>query len=435
MSDGSIVAADSVSGLGSSVLGTLGPLAAFAAVGATTASLISDIGAIAEGSQTKLSNFTAAALAIPTGGLSFLDFGGISDLFGGGREDPFRDARNQLAGFIDELQETTGFDLSFDFVVDGFSEITLGLKELRAELDGIIPIGFAEDFVTPLEDGQLAINEFSLELLRLGEDTVNLLPTFEGIGTTIAASFGLAGEELAAFGQQFGILLGVNLQDELGLNELQLLFQQAGLSAEEFGKALEDAFFRGDITAREFLNAQQSTEDLFAQGIPGAVGATDAAFANLVTGGLESGQRAMDAFGDLAAEAIEKGITSLDELRADLIASGANADEVAKLFEGLSAAGIETIEQLAQIDLPQAAQLITNLEDIGFGFQTMGEEIEHARELLQRFREETSRPIVQQVEVNYRITGDKEAIDAGLTNSLIDDSGVITWTGQQPEAA
>lgn len=362
----------------------------------------------------------------------------LGDLFGG-REDPFRDARNSFESFISDLEESTGFDLGFDFDIGGFQEVIKTSNEVK-EIFGET----FENFTTQLDDGTFAVNQFSIEMAELGQTADReLVATFDGIGTSIAASMGLAGEELAQFGQQFGQLLAVNLEDPLGLNRLQLLFQQAGLSAEELGAAIEDAYFRGDISAGEFLNAQSKTENLFEQGIPGAVGATDAAFANLVTGGLSSGQEAMDAFGDLAVEATEKGITSFAELSASLIESGASVTDVNLLFEQLAANGITTIEALKEISLPQAAEMIADLEQVGFGFQEIGDQITTARELLQQFRAETTQPITQRVNVEFAVTGDQAAIDAGLTNPLPGNPGdgppsgrvffnLSNFSGEQP---
>jgi hypothetical protein len=205
----------------------------------------------------------------------------------------------------------------------------------------------------------------------------NMLPGFFGPGQALTSMFG--GE--IPKGQLARILSsnmsGFGAGDENALNNLQMLLQAIGVSAEQMGKALEDGFMAGEMSAREFLAFSNEVNDVYQQGIPGAVGATNQAFQNLVDGGLQNGRVAWDSLGDIAAEAMEKGITSLEQLRDDLIAGGADVAEVDKLFQSLSQNGITSLEQLADLNSTQVAQLIVNLEDLGFAFQEPVEQVQN----------------------------------------------------------
>lgn len=388
--------------LGASVGSAFGPVGAL--IGEQLGDAIGEqIGEIGTSTRDTLQGI-GGLLFGPTG---FAIGDAIGNLFGG-REDPFRDARIGLRDFLAEAEEAAGTDFFGDFRIEGFSEVVKSLEEVQQIFGDTF-----EDFTTELEDGSFLVNEFSAELGELGL-TANreLLGTFEGIGTAIASIFEDSEGSIAAFGQQFGTLLGVNLIDELGLNELQLVLEQAGFSAESFSAALEQAFFTGELSAGQFLNASQSAADLFEQGIPGAVGAVDAAFANLVSGGLSSGQQALDALGDIGAEALDLNVQSTEELGNALVKAGVDAESVTQLLQALTNAGITTTEALANVDLTQAAQIIANLESIGFGFQEVSDEITTARDLLDQFRREASNPIRTRIVVDVEVNDPEDGLGA-----------------------
>lgn len=184
------------------------------------------------------------------------------------------------------------------------------------------------------------------------------------------------------------------------LNDLQLLFQSMGLSAEQVAEQLEQAFLTGDLGAEQFLGSLTATRDLFTQGIPGAIGATDQAFQNLVSGGLQSGRQAFDALGDIASEAGEKGIDSFSALRADLIASGKSVTEVDKLLQALASNGINSIEELRNISVEQTAGVVSALNNLSFGFQEITEDVNQLKKQLDEIKSK-SVDIEFNVKTNY----------------------------------
>ena len=201
---------------------------------------------------------------------------------------------------------------------------------------------------------------------------------FAGIGDAFAAMFE---DSFEGFGGQLANIFAGNLED---LNNLQIMLKMTGVSAEDLQAAIEQAYLMGDVTAGEFLRASRGIQDVYADGIPGAIGATGEAMQNLITGGLESGAIAFDALGDIAAEAAEKGIENLDQLRADLIASGHSVESVDQLFQALADNGISSIEDLADISVEQTAGVVDALEKMGFAFD---EPVEKADALLKTLQE------------------------------------------------
>jgi hypothetical protein len=214
-------------------------------------------------------------------------------------------------------------------------------------------------------------------------------PGFAGVGAGLNA---LTGAGLPD--GQMGSILSTNAFDDL--NNLQMLLQALNVSAQDLQASLDNLYLGGDMSAKEFLAASKDVEDVYTQGIPGAIGATAEALDNLTAGGLASGRLAWDAFGDMAAEATEKGITSLEGLRADLIASGKPIEEVDKLMQAFANNGIKSLEELQNISLQQSAQLVSSLEDMGYAFEKPTEE---AKELYEVIKEIQS---IKDIETEYK---------------------------------
>lgn len=333
----------------------------------------------------------------------------LRNVFNGGSSEDYREVSQQAAGdvaalFLKEygpVAEAAGRVIAEEIVgslFDAFGGRTNAAANLRADLsaflnDAIKDIKFKSDIlfegefkiprgrdafdpITSELTGELTTAaEIALKNLQIPPELVN---TFNDIGTALALALGEGQDGLDEVINQFGTLLALNFQNVQGLNELQIILQSAGLSAEQLGEALETAFLNGDIGAGQFLSSLAQVEDLFTQGIPAAIGATDIAFDNLGNA-LESGRVGFDALGDIAAEAAEKGIKSFDELRSDLINSGKSVKDVDLLFQSLATNGIGSIEELQNITVRQTAGVINSLEQSGFAFNKVTENVEQLR--------------------------------------------------------
>lgn len=220
--------------------------------------------------------------------------------------------------------------------------------------------------------------------LNIGGSIRNVAPFEEGsYRGTPAEGFGGPGNALAKIlaetgvsAKEFSNILSNNLGGSL--NNLQMLMQKAGVTAEEMGEALKTLYLDGELGAKDFIKQSREIENLFQQGIPGAVGAVDEAFNNLVEGGMQSGRIAMDSLGDIAAEALERGFSSLEEIQQMLIESGASIEDVNRFMQALGQEGISSLEDLQNITLEQTAALVSRLQDMGFAFEAP---IEGAKEL------------------------------------------------------
>ena len=249
----------------------------------------------------------------------------------------------------------------------------------------------------------------------------NLENTFDGLGKTFAQIFELD-PKLAS---QFGDILAFNFQDSEGLNELQLAMTQAGLSAEDIGKKLEDSFIKGNLSAKEFLTSLNSSRELMQAGIPAAIGAVDIAFKNLTSKGLQDGLHAMDSLKDLAVEAGEAGATSIDALRNKLIASGQSSEEVNKLMQSLQAAGVTTLDQLKNLSAEDTAKVVSNLEDLGFGFKKVNEDIFAATKNLENFIGKANAEVVTNWVINVKQKGDTIPTDLNTQITAAATGGIF----------
>lgn len=271
-----------------------------------------------------------------------------------------------------------------------------------------------------LEGGRDAFNPFVNEAGQIttavGEQfellSGDIQQTFANLAPALQSVFGLDALNLGQITEMFAVNFGGLTNN---LNDLQLLFQSMGLSIEQIEEQLQNAFLTGDLTAEAFTSSLGQTRDLFAQGIPNAIGATDLAFQNLVSGGLQSGRQAFDALGDIASEAGEKGITTFTALRSDLLASGKSVSEVDKLLQALANNGIDSIEELKNISVEQTAGVVSSLNNMAFGFEAITADVKNLADEVEKIKS-------KKVDIEFNVKTNYD----GNTQALLNN----TTTGQ-----
>lgn len=274
------------------------------------------------------------------------------------------------------------------FGEDIASAIGFGGKSARAQAIDAVDAFFEdlldENRVSLVIDGQLqeirdiAENDIGSFFEDLDISTAQGLEQFGGfqsIGNAISLLTGTFDE----VGSDFGAVLGNAVGGSL--NNLQLLLQQLNISQEDLAKGIEEAWLNGDISASQFLETGRDIENIYTQGIPDGLGLTDKAFQNLIESG-GAGRQVIDALGDAAVEAEEKGISTLEGLRDDLIASGQDAEKVNKLFDALANAGITSLEQLKEVGTSTSAAIGAELEQTGNFFSDIKSELEETKRQL-----------------------------------------------------
>lgn len=202
---------------------------------------------------------------------------------------------------------------------------------------------------------------------------------FQGVGAAFEGLLGIAGD--------LGVNVGSVLANNLGgsLNNLQILMQSVGVSAEEMGTQIITAFEQGQLSALDAQNALNAVAQVTAQGIPDGVGLTVQAFDNLKAAGASGGRVAVDALKDLAVEAGELGLKTLPALIENLKASGKfTAEEIDQLFSALTSSGIRTLDDLKNATSQELIPVLAQLQTVEFPFQ---KEVQNLQSLIDKANE------------------------------------------------
>lgn len=271
-------------------------------------------------------------------------------------------------------------------------------------------------------DGQLQKLNFNLTGGRDAFDAGGLFNTaFEGMDQSVISGFSGIGQALASplDGAFDGSQLGAILADNLGnLNNLQILLGRLDISAEEMGESVKEAWLMGDLSANEALGTLNQINNITSQGIPDGLGLTGQAFDNIIAS-AGNGEIAMDAFGDIAVEATEKGIGSLEGLREELISSGKDINKVNEFFNALSQAGVSSLEDLKNISVDTGLQLASILENTPDFFADKIEKLEDLKNKIDEIEN-------KEVDIKFNF---KSSIDSNTQKAI--DSGAFSASGTE----
>lgn len=225
---------------------------------------------------------------------------------------------------------------------------------------------------------------------------------FEGVGTAfeglIGNMDGLAVNLAAVFANNVGG----------SLNNLQLLIQATGVSAEQLQESIVAAFENGKISALDAQTALQGIAQVTQEGIPDGVGLVDQAFKNLQASTVNGGRAMVDAIKDIGSEARELGIKDFpgiaEELKRRMPEAAAQIDEV---FNALAANGISTIDQLTTATTEQLIPALSQLQAQDFPFAKATEDLTALIDRYNQIPEEIRTKVVIDVETR----GDTAALN------------------------
>lgn len=305
----------------------------FAAIGAAVGAVIGAVigAAYSGGAATELGAAGGAAIGGAVGSIVGDAVALISNAIG---KNPATREKKQIDRFFSDLFNQDRLVLVIN-------------DELRAIRDLDF---FGDDFGSPQAGFFDTLNQ-ATEEVRQG---------FEDLGLAVSLMFDAFDEIGNNLANVFANNVGASL------NNLQILFKQAGLSAEELNEQIINAFNSGELSAIEAFRALESIQEVMANGIPGAVGATNTALQNLFDAGARGGAAAIDALQDIAFEAQEAGLTSLQQAQQLAIESGEfTAEQINAVFSTLAAFGIDSIEDLAAATESQIIAILANLQAQG----------------------------------------------------------------------
>lgn len=216
---------------------------------------------------------------------------------------------------------------------------------------------FAGDVRFGIEEAGRGFNAFSSYFQTLPGD---VQAAFNGIGVAYGQLLGVS-EETAK-------LIGTALANNIGgsLQNLQVLIQATGESAEDLAKGVIKSFLDSKLSIDDAYNSLAQIQNLYEQGIPGAVGAYQEAIDNL-NNSLQTdspGRYAIDSLRDIGAEGEEAGAAFNNVISSLAGTFGFAADQQARLFEALKLSGINSLQQLAKASDEQLLTLLKNINAI-----------------------------------------------------------------------
>ena len=135
---------------------------------------------------------------------------------------------------------------------------------------------------------------------------------------------------------------------------------QLGLSFGDLSAALLKEAKNGAISWHEYNVEIAGVAEAFKPGLE-AVGAYGQAFKNLIDSAGQ-GMQSVKSFKDIAVEAQEAGVTSMDELKKRLLAGGMDPEYVNALFASAAQRGITTLDQWANASDETSGAIVGDME-------------------------------------------------------------------------
>lgn len=194
---------------------------------------------------------------------------------------------------------------------------------------------------------------------------------FNTLSTSVQASFngvGLALGKLQGFATEQAKLIGVALANNIGgsLQNLQVLVQATGESFDDLANAILEAFLNSEISIDEAYNSLVQLQNIYGEGIPGAIGAYQEAIDNLNNSLRDDapGRYAIDSLRDIGAEGQEAGKTFQAVISSLAQTFNFTAEQQARLFEALKINGINSLAELQKASNEQLLAILKNIQSI-----------------------------------------------------------------------
>lgn len=192
--------------------------------------------------------------------------------------------------------------------------------------------------------------------------------TFQALGIALTEFLGVT--------EDVGGQIGVILQEALlgNLDNARLLLQSLGVSVDDLAAALMDMAKAGEISWQEWKTHVAGLSELSGEGLV-AVGDLAGAYEQLSASG-GAGMDSLIALQNMAIEALEAGITTVEEFGAALVEQGILSQEQWEEFANILAQhNIETMEQLAQAGENTLGSIVADLDTNIQLFEEWKEEI------------------------------------------------------------
>lgn len=254
--------------------------------------------------------------------------------------------------------------------------------QFRKAVDKFFADAFEANHIQAIIDGQLQeITDLDFSGTQFGDASSGFFEAFDGLSEAARAGFAGVAQgftTLLGQGEEFAGSLAAVFANNIGgsLNNLQLLVEASGVSFEQLREQIVDAFLDGKLSALQAQTALNGIAQVSQKGIPDGLGLTATAFDNLKAAGVNGGRALVDALQDIGVEAgeLEEPITTLDDLQANLVASGVSAEEAATLIKALGDNGIDSVQELAAATAEDLLPVLSQLQAINFPFAEAAKE-------------------------------------------------------------
>lgn len=316
-------------------------------------------------------------------------------------------------------------------ITDAFDTDSAGTKARKAldkffaeALEGSNLSILINDQLTQITDLQFTGNNTKNNIFAGLTDPIK--EAFDGVGLAIETTFG--------YGQELAVELGSVLANNVGgsLNNLQLLLESSGVSFENLGKGIEDAFLKGTISATEAQTALNAIQKTSEKGIPDALGAVVEAFDNLKNAGEKGGRVTVDALKDIAYEAKELNQKTLADTKNFLISSGKfTGEEIDSLFKALADNQITSLEQLQNASTTTLIAVASELEALKFPFKEYADGASNAVEQLTGIPSIIKTNLEINVSTKYQDSGAKQIVESGQLGTRLPAGEGISTSGSQ----
>ncbi len=235
---------------------------------------------------------------------------------------------------------------------------------------------------------------------------------FNGLGIGLQKVLGVTED----VGGQIGFILAQNLSGNI--DAARSLFQALGIDVKQFEDALVQAGESGEMSWHEVEVAMQGIHEAAKPGLE-SVGAYNDAFQRLIdTGGR--GKEAIVELKNVAIEAKEAGVKTLDELKAKMMADARfTPEQINALFQALSQRGITSLDQLADASSRTGGGIVADMESLGVAFADVTAKIDQVTEAINKTPDNTEKNI------HYNFTSSFDAnTQAAKDGGLFDGAGV-----------
>lgn len=340
-----------------------------AAVAASVFKAFDAVKNISQGEKGGLNSFWQTALALPTGGLSFLSED-IGSIFGGGG-DAQTDARRAIEGFLDNA--------------------------------------FSEDIIFGARD-------------RFEGPWVESFHKIAGDGVGAFSALGLAITQMTGQSAELGPQIGFLIAEHVGgsLDDARVKVQELGLDFESMAALIDQAAEQGAITWHEAEVQMQNLNKVTGEGLV-AVGDLEGAYGRLLTTGGR-GIPALNSLKNLAIESLEIGANTIEEFQKAATQLGISQEEVDRLATVLEGRGVNSMEDLKGASNRLLGSIIADLESSGIEWKDQVDKIDDVQTAIDNLDTKISgldQTIDLKVRINYETVNSPPSVGGDIIESRL----------------